>query len=151
MKMSTTSKKYPPLSSSAVLDEVSLLAMPEADYMNAAQLAFFRARLRAMRAELERNARMTEEHLHGAIALPDPNDRATVEEAQALELRVRDRERKLLKKIDEALARIEDGSYGFCEETGEPIGLPRLLARPTASLSIEAQELRERLQNVQAA
>ena len=151
MKMSTTSKKYPPLSSSAVLDEVSLLAMPEADYMNAAQLAFFRARLRAMRAELERNARMTAEHLHGAIALPDPNDRATVEEAQALELRVRDREWKLLKKIDEALARIEDGSYGFCEETGEPIGLPRLLARPTASLSIEAQELRERLQNVQAA
>ncbi len=151
MKMSTTSKKYPPLSSSAVLDEVSLLAMLEADYMNAAQLAFFRARLRAMRAELERNARMTEEHLHGAIALPDPNDRATVEEAQALELRVRDRERKLLKKIDEALTRIKDGSYGFCEETGEPIGLPRLLARPTASLSIEAQELRERLQNVQAA
>ncbi len=151
MKMSTTSKKYPPLSSSAVLDEVSLLAMPEADYMNAAQLAFFQARLRAMRAELERNARMTAEHLHGAIALPDPNDRATVEEAQALELRVRDQERKLLKKIDEALARIEDGSYGFCEETGEPIGLPRLLARPTASLSIEAQELRERLQNVQAA
>ncbi len=151
MKMSTTSKKYPPLSSSAVLDEVSLLAMPEADYMSAAQLAFFQARLRAMRAELERNARMTAEHLHGAIALPDPNDRATVEEAQALELRVRDRERKLLKKIDEALARIEDGSYGFCEETGEPIGLPRLLARPTASLSIEAQELRERLQNVQAA
>ncbi len=151
MKMSTTSKKYPPLSSSAVLDEVSLLAMPEADYMSAAQLAFFQARLRAMRAELERNARMTAEHLHGAIALPDPNDRATVEEAQALELRVRDQERKLLKKIDEALARIEDGSYGFCEETGEPIGLPRLLARPTASLSIEAQELRERLQNVQAA
>ena len=151
MKMSTTSKKYPPLSSSAVLDEVSLLAMPEADYMNVAQLTFFQARLRAMRAELERNARMTAEHLHGAIALPDPNDRATVEEAQALELRVRDRERKLLKKIDEALARIEDGSYGFCEETGEPIGLPRLLARPTASLSIEAQELRERLQNVQAA
>lgn len=151
MKMSTTSKKYPPLSSSAVLDEVSLLAMLEADYMNAAQLAFFQARLRAMRAELERNARMTAEHLHGAIALPDPNDHATVEEAQALELRVRDRERKLLKKIDEALARIEDGSYGFCEETGEPIGLPRLLARPTASLSIEAQELRERLQNVQAA
>ena len=151
MKMSTTSKKYPPLSSSAVLDEVSLLAMLEADYMNAAQLAFFQARLRAMRAELERNARMTEEHLHGAIALPDPNDRATVEEAQALELRVRDRERKLLKKIDEALTRIKDGSYGFCEETGEPIGLPRLLARPTASLSIEAQELRERLQNVQAA
>lgn len=151
MKMSTTSKKYPPLSSSAILDEVSLLAMPEADYMNTAQLTFFRVRLRAMRAELERNARMTAEHLHGAIALPDPNDRATVEEAQALELRVRDRERKLLKKIDEALARIEDGSYGFCEETGEPIGLPRLLARPTASLSIEAQELRERLQNVQAA
>lgn len=139
-----------PLPNTQAPDEASLLAMPEADYMNAAQLAFFRARLLAMRAELERNARTTEEHLHGTIALPDPNDRATVEEEQALELRVRDRERKLLKKIDEALARIEDGSYGFCEETGEPIGLPRLLARPTASLSIEAQELRERLQSVQA-
>lgn len=139
-----------PLPNTQALDEASLLAMPEADYMNAAQLAFFRARLLAMRAELERNARTTEEHLHGTIALPDPNDRATVEEEQALELRVRDRERKLLKKIDEALARIEDGSYGFCEETGEPIGLPRLLARPTASLSIEAQELRERRQSVQA-
>ncbi len=139
-----------PLPNTQALDEASLLAMPEADYMNAAQLAFFRARLLAMRAELERNARTTEEHLHGTIALPDPNDRATVEEEQALELRVRDRERKLRKKIDEALARIEDGSYGFCEETGEPIGLPRLLARPTASLSIEAQELRERRQSVQA-
>lgn len=139
-----------PLPNTQAPDEASLLAMPEADYMNVAQLAFFRARLLAMRAELERNARTTEEHLHGTIALPDPNDRATVEEEQALELRVRDRERKLLKKIGEALARIEDGSYGFCEETGEPIGLPRLLARPTASLSIEAQELRERLQSVQA-
>ena len=139
-----------PLPNTQAPDEASLLAMPEADYMNAAQLAFFRARLLAMRAELERNARTTEEHLHGTIALPDPNDRATVEEEQALELRVRDRERKLLKKIGETLTRIEDGGYGFCEETGEPIGLPRLLARPTASLSIEAQELRERLQSVQA-
>ncbi len=139
-----------PLPKPQTLDETSLLAMPKSDYMNAAQLAFFRARLLAMRAELERNARTTEEHLHGTIALPDPSDRATVEEEHALELRVRDRERKLLKKIDEALARIEDGSYGFCQETGEPISLPRLLARPTAGLSIEAQELRERLQSVQA-
>lgn len=142
--------QHNPLPNTQALNETSLLAMSEADYMNAAQLVFFRARLLAMRAELERNARTTEEHLHGAITLPDPNDRATVEEEQALELRVRDRERKLLKKIDEALARIENGGYGFCEETGEPIGLARLLARPMARLSIEAQELRERRQSVQA-
>jgi DnaK suppressor protein len=75
--------------------------------------------------------------------VPDPADRATIEEEHALELRTRDRERKLMKKIDETLMRIEDGSYGWCEETGDPIGLPRLLARPTATLSIEAQQRRE--------
>ena len=75
--------------------------------------------------------------------VPDPADRATIEEEHALELRTRDRERKLLKKVEQALARIESGDYGWCEETGEPIGIPRLLARPTANLSLEAQERRE--------
>jgi DnaK suppressor protein len=75
--------------------------------------------------------------------VPDPADRATIEEEHALELRTRDRERKLLKKVEQSLARIESGEYGWCEETGEPIGVPRLLARPTATLSLEAQQRRE--------
>ena len=77
------------------------------------------------------------------VIVPDPADRATIEEEHALELRTRDRERKLLKKVQQSLARIESGDYGWCEETGEPIGIPRLIARPTATLSLEAQERRE--------
>ena len=80
--------------------------------------------------------------------MPDPADRATIEEEHALELRTRDRERKLLKKIGQSLARIESGDYGFCDETGEPIGLARLLARPTATLSLEAQQRREMKQKM---
>jgi DnaK suppressor protein len=117
--------------------------MPESDYMNAAQLAFFKDRLLKMKQELLDNAGLTSEHLRENDMVPDPADRATIEEEHALELRTRDRERKLMKKIDESLMHIEDGSYGWCEETGEPIGLPRLLARPTATLSIEAQQRRE--------
>ena len=78
----------------------------------------------------------------------DPSDRATLEEEYTLELRTRDRERKLLKKVEKSVKLIEDGEYGFCEETGEPIGIPRLLARPTATLSLEAQERRERMQKM---
>jgi DnaK suppressor protein len=77
------------------------------------------------------------------VIVPDPADRATIEEEHALELRTRDRERKLLKKIHQSLARIDSGDYGWCEETGDPIGIPRLLARPTATLSLEAQQRRE--------
>ena len=123
--------------------EEELLKMPESDYMNAAQLAFFRNRLLKMKQELLDNAGLTSEHLRENDMVPDPADRATIEEEHALELRTRDRERKLMKKIDESLLHIEDGSYGWCEETGDPIGLPRLLARPTATLSIEAQQRRE--------
>ena len=90
-----------------------------------------------------KNASETTEHLRENILVPDPADRATIEEEHALELRTRDRERKLLKKVEQALARIESGDYGWCEETGEPIGLNRLIARPTANLSLEAQERRE--------
>jgi DnaK suppressor protein len=81
--------------------------------------------------------------LRETVIVPDPADRATIEEEHALELRTRDRERKLLKKVQQALARIESGEYGYCEETGDPIGIPRLLARPTATLSLEAQQRRE--------
>ncbi|HRO61663.1 MAG TPA: RNA polymerase-binding protein DksA [Burkholderiaceae bacterium] len=123
--------------------EAELLKMPEADYMNAAQLAFFRERLREMEQELLANADETTEHLRETVIVPDPADRATIEEEHALELRTRDRERKLLKKVQQALASIDSGDCGYCEETGEPIGVPRLLARPTATLSLEAQQRRE--------
>jgi DnaK suppressor protein len=136
-------KKPPSGGAPKILTEEALLKMPESDYMNAAQLAFFKDRLLKMKQELLDNAGLTSEHLRENDMVPDPADRATIEEEHALELRTRDRERKLMKKIDESLMHIEDGSYGWCEETGDPIGLPRLLARPTATLSIEAQQRRE--------
>lgn len=126
-----------------VLTEAELLKMSEDDYMNDEQLAFFKALLNDQKIHLLANAAKTSAHLSETPNVPDPADRATIEEEYALELRTRDRERKLLKKIDAALARIEDKSYGWCEETGDPIGLPRLLARPTATLSLEAQQRRE--------
>lgn len=132
------------------LTEAELLKMPESEYMNAQQLEFFRRRLAGMRDELQLKVDETVEHMREQEAVADPADRATVEEEHALELRTRDRERKLLKKIEQALARIDDSSYGYCEETGEPIGLARLLARPTATLSVEAQARRERLQKMYA-
>ena len=123
--------------------EEQLLKMRDSDYMNAEQLAYFKHRLQEMEGELLQNADQTTEHLRESVIVPDPADRATIEEEHALELRTRDRERKLLKKVQQALARIEAGDYGYCEETGEPIGVPRLLARPTATLSLEAQQRRE--------
>ena len=117
----------------------------ESDYMNADQLEFFRERLLQMQQELLNNADATTNHLQEQEATPDPADRATLEEEYALELRTRDRERKLLLKIQSTLKKIDAGDYGYCEDTGEPIGLKRLLARPTASLSVEAQERRERM------
>ncbi|WP_079435427.1 RNA polymerase-binding protein DksA [Zoogloea sp. LCSB751] len=135
-------------SNEKLLTEAEILAMPEDDYMNPAQLEFFRDRLTRMREELLENAASTGANLRENELVADPADRATVEEEHALELRVRDRERKLLKKIDEALGRIAEGEYGWCEETGDPIGIGRLLARPTATLSIDAQERRERTQKL---
>ncbi len=123
--------------------EAELLKMPESDYMNDAQLAFFRERLQQIERDILANADETTENLRETVVVPDPADRATIEEEHALELRTRDRERKLLKKVQQSLARIDSGEYGYCEETGEPIGVPRLLARPTATLSLEAQERRE--------
>ena len=126
------------------LTEAELLSMPESEYMNDKQLDFFRARLQQQKDDLLSNAGETTEHLReDTTIVPDPADRATIEEEHALELRTRDRERKLRKKISQALARVETGDYGYCDETGEPIGLPRLLARPTATLSLEAQKRRE--------
>ena len=126
-----------------LLTEDELLKMSEKEYMNEDQLAFFRSKLETLQAEILHNAGQTTENLRETVVVPDPADRATIEEEHALELRTRDRERKLLKKVQQSLARIESGDYGWCEETGEPIGVPRLLARPTATLSLEAQERRE--------
>jgi len=128
--------------------EDELLAMPEDDYMNDRQLAFFKDRLKQLEQDILANAGETTEHLRETQFVPDPADRATIEEEHALELRTRDRERKLLKKVQQAIARIDSGEYGWCEETGEPIGIPRLLARPTATLSLEAQERREMRQKL---
>ena len=127
----------------APLTEVELLKMADKDYMSASQLDFFRQKLLTLKEDILKNASETTEHLRENILVPDPADRATIEEEHALELRTRDRERKLLKKVEQALTRIESGDYGWCEETGEPIGLNRLIARPTANLSLEAQERRE--------
>ena len=128
--------------------EGELLKMADSDYMNESQLAFFKHRLQEMERELLQNADETTEHLRETVIVPDPADRATIEEEHALELRTRDRERKLLKKVQQALTRIESGDYGYCEETGDPIGIPRLLARPTATLSLEAQQRREMKQKM---
>jgi RNA polymerase-binding transcription factor len=126
------------------LSDEELLAMPDSEYMNEKQLEFFRMKLQALKDDLLSNAGETTEHLREDTSIvPDPADRATIEEEHALELRTRDRERKLLKKISQSLGRIESGEYGFCDETGEPIGLGRLIARPTATLSLEAQQRRE--------
>ncbi len=123
--------------------EGELLKMSDADYMNESQLAFFKHRLQQMERELLQNADETTEHLRETVIVPDPADRATIEEEHAFELRTRDRERKLLKKVQQSIAAIDSGDYGYCEETGDPIGIPRLLARPTATLSLEAQQRRE--------
>ncbi|MES2229428.1 MAG: RNA polymerase-binding protein DksA [Pseudomonadota bacterium] len=126
------------------LTEAEVLAMPESEYMNDKQLEFFRVKLQTLKDDLLSNAGETTEHLREDTSIvPDPADRATIEEEHALELRTRDRERKLLKKISQSLQRIDSGEYGFCDETGEPIGLGRLIARPTATLSLEAQQRRE--------
>jgi DnaK suppressor protein len=135
-------KKY------AGLTEAEILKQPESSYMNKAQLAFFREKLNELRDQILHNATDTGEHLRDNEVATDPSDRATQEEEYTLELRTRDRERKLLKKVDKVIRIIDDESFGWCEETGEPIGLPRLIARPTATLSIEAQERREKMQKL---
>ena len=116
-------------------------------FMNENMKEYFRQKLLRWRAELLRESDETLQHLQeGGMQEPDIADRASAEADRALELRTRDRERKLISKIDAAMLRIEDGSYGYCEDTGEPISIRRLEARPIATLSIEAQERHERLE-----
>lgn len=126
------------------LTDAEVLAMSDDEYMNDTQLAYFRLKLVNLKNDMLSNAGETTEHLReDTVVVPDPADRATIEEEHALELRTRDRERKLLKKIEQSITRIDAGDYGYCDETGEAIGVGRLLARPTATLSLEAQQRRE--------
>jgi len=126
------------------LTDAELMAMPDDEYMNDTQMAFFRLKLSRLKTDILSSAGETTEHLReDTVVVPDPADRATIEEEHALELRTRDRERKLLKKIEQSIGRIDAGDYGYCDETGEAIGVGRLLARPTANLSLEAQQRRE--------
>ncbi|MEM6616123.1 MAG: RNA polymerase-binding protein DksA [Pseudomonadota bacterium] len=119
------------------------------EFMGSKQQEYFREKLLAWRDDILKESRETIRTLQGEVAnLPDAADRASTETDRAIELRARDRQRKLISKIDAALARIEDGSYGYCEETGEPISLRRLDARPIATLSVEAQERHEKRERV---
>jgi RNA polymerase-binding transcription factor len=153
------SKKDPAVASNDAedtdLENLSLLAGPrnvkpyqvkrDEEYMNTAQMEHFRTILQSWKKDLMTEVDRTVLHMKDEAAnFPDPNDRATQESEFSLELRTRDRERKLIRKIEEALNRIEDGSYGYCTETGEEIGVKRLEARPVATLCVEAQERRER-------
>ncbi len=120
------------------------------NYMSAEQINHFKIILLEWKSLLMKEADKTVEHMkNDSTKLSDPNDAATQEEEFRLELRTRDRERKLIMKIDQALQRVDDGHYGYCEDTGEPIGIKRLEARPIATLCIEAQERHERLEKTQ--
>ena len=135
----------------SVIEGDSVLYRPTDDepFMNERQLAYFKAKLLAWKDDILRESKGTVVNLKAETENhPDLVDRASSESDRALELRTRDRQRKLISKIDDALRRIEDGSYGYCEDTGEPIGLGRLEARPTATLSVEAQERHERRERV---
>jgi DnaK suppressor protein len=135
----------------AVLPPVSEGYRPQEgeEFMNPRQLEYFRQKLLNWKEDILKESRETVTHLQTETENhPDLADRASSETDRALELRTRDRQRKLISKIDEAIRRIEDGSYGYCEETGEPIGLARLEARPIATLSLEAQERHERRERV---
>ena len=134
-----------------MMDSIDTDYVPTEDepFMNERQKAYFRSKLVNWKNDILKEARETLEALQQDNAnLPDIADRASSETDRAIELRARDRQRKLISKIDAALARIEDGTYGYCEETGEPIALKRLDARPIATLSIEAQERHERREKV---
>lgn len=132
---------------SAVILPPDYVPSPDEEYMNDLQVEYFRQKLLAWKKSLLNQSQDTLEDLcQGGLNQPDDIDRASMETDKALDLRTKDRARKLISKINDALKRIEDGTYGYCEETGEPIGLERLEARPVATLSIEAQERHERME-----
>jgi len=130
-----------------MVTEAELRRMSESEYMNDTQLEFFRQRLLQMRNEVVDREVDVKERLHQRESFADPADRATAEEEHWLDLRLRERESLLLRKIDDALRRIRDREYGFCEVTGEPIGIPRLLARPTATVSVDVKGQNEQIES----
>jgi DnaK suppressor protein len=133
----------------AVLKQAEYRPTEDEPFMNERQVEYFKRKLQGWKEDILRESRETVTHLQAETENhPDLADRASSETDRALELRTRDRQRKLISKIDEALRRIEDGAYGYCEETGEPIGIARLEARPIATLSLEAQERHERRERV---
>ncbi|WP_028079188.1 RNA polymerase-binding protein DksA [Solimonas soli] len=135
-----------PRTAGAQLTEDDIRAMSDDEYMNDAQLEFFRQRLVQMRQEVLQREMDVKERLHEREVFADPADRATAEEEHWLDLRLRERESLLLKKIDDALRRIEAREYGYCEKTGDPIGIPRLLARPTATVCVDVKGQDERVE-----
>ena len=132
---------------SAVILPPDYVPSPDEEYMNDLQVEYFRQKLLAWKKSLLNQSQDTLEDLRqGGLNQPDDIDRASMETDKALDLRTKDRARKLIVKIDQALDRIEDGTYGYCEETGEEIGIDRLMARPIATLCVEAQERHERME-----
>ena len=129
-----------------MLTEKALLKQAKSKYMNDEQLEFFRNLMQIQKDELVSSLKATSNNLQNQEREADENDRASLEEGRWLELRIREREGKLIQKIDEALLQIADGSYGYCDESGEEIGLERLIVRPTATLSIEAKQRRESIE-----
>jgi DnaK suppressor protein len=147
-KKSTQASKTPAIyvrrAEAGELTEAQLRKMPDSAYMNDAQLAFFRLRLAEMRQEVLVREQGARQRLHLSENHADPADRATAEEENFVDMRLREREAKLLSKIDEALARIRSRDYGYCTQTGEPIGILRLLVRPTASVCVDVKDRQER-------
>ena len=131
-------------SKTKILSEEQVLKAPKKDYMNANQLEFFRLRLLELYDSTRERIQQAKDQMSAPMDYSDPSDRATSEEQSSLLLRIVDREQKLLPKIQESLKRIRSGEYGYCLESGEPIGIPRLLARPTAEYSIDVKDLNER-------
>ncbi|QHS09792.1 RNA polymerase-binding protein DksA [Sinimarinibacterium sp. NLF-5-8] len=135
-----------PPKAGAPLTAENIVLMSEDDYMNEAQLQFFRERLLQMREEVVQRELDVKERLHDREVFADPADRASAEEEHWLDLRLRERESLLIRKVDEALRRIDAREYGYCEKTGDPIGIPRLLARPTATTCIDVKSQDERIE-----
>ncbi|MGH8444198.1 MAG: RNA polymerase-binding protein DksA [Solimonas sp.] len=145
-KVARAPQKSAPRAAGARLNDDDIRAMSDDDYMNEAQLDFFRTRLIQMREEVLQREMDVKERLHEREVFADPADRATAEEEHWLDLRLRERESLLLKKIDDALRRLDAKEYGYCEKTGDPIGIPRLLARPTATVCVDVKGQDERFE-----
>ena len=139
--------QFRPPAGGSSLTESDVRRMPESAYMNDTQLEFFRQQLLRMRSEVVEREVDVKERLHQRESFADPADRATAEEEHWLDLRLRERESLLLRKIDDALRRIRDREYGYCEVTGEPIGIPRLLARPTATVCVDVKGQNEQIES----